>query len=108
MDLINILSDLRIPAAYGKFDKPPRPPFAVYLGAGQQRFFGDNTIFSKVNDYTLEYYFVKKSEAREDELEAALLANDYIYEKSEDDYIDEDDIFVIYYTLWRKHKAAAE
>ena len=108
MDLIDILTGLGIPAAYGKFDKPQKPPFAVYLGAGQERFFGDNTIYSKTNDYTLEYYFIKKSEAKEDELEAALLDGDYIYEKSEDTYIEEDNIFVIYYTVWRKHKAAAE
>lgn len=102
MSIINLLTELGIPAAYGKFDKPQMPPFAVYLGAGQERMFGDNTIISKVNDYTIEYYFTKKNAAKEDELEAALLDNSFIYEKSEDVYIDDDDIFVIYYTVWQK------
>ena len=44
----------------------------------------------------------KKNAAKEDELETALLDNDFIYEKSEDVYIDDDDIFVIYYTVWQK------
>lgn len=102
MKLIDILGQLGIPAAYGKFDKPQPAPFAVYLGAGQERFFGDNTIYSKYNDYSLEYYFTKKSAAKEDELETALLNNGFIYEKSEDVYIDDDDIYVIYYTVWQK------
>lgn len=102
MAIIDLLTELGIPAAYGKFDKPQPAPFAVYLGAGQERFFGDNTILSKVNDYSIEYYFTKKDAAKEDELEQALLDHDFIYEKSEDVYIDDDDIFVIYYTVWQK------
>lgn len=102
MAIIDLLTELGIPAAYGKFDKPQPAPFAVYLGAGQERFFGDNTIVAKANDYTIEYYFTKKDAAKEDELETALLDNDFIYEKSEDVYIDDDDIFVIYYTVWQK------
>ena len=107
MDLMNILTGLGLPAAYGKFDKPQTPPFAVYLGAGQEHIFGDNTILSKTNDYTVELYFTNKSAALEDDLEAAFLDNDYIYEKSEDTYIEDENVFVIYYTIWRKHKATA-
>ena len=103
MDLLTILTGLGIPAAYGKFDKPQKPPFAVYLGAGQQRYFSENTIYHKVNEYQLEYYFTKKSAVKEDALEAALLDGDYIYEKSEDTYIEDENVFVIYYTVWRKH-----
>lgn len=102
MAITELLDDLGIPAAYGKFNKPQKPPFAVYLGAGQERFFRDNTIYSKVNDYSIEYYFTKKDAEAEEELEEALLDNDFIYEKSEDVYIDDDDIFVIYYTVWQK------
>ena len=107
MDLMNVLTGLGLPAAYGKFDTPQKPPFAVYLGAGQERIFGDNTIYSKVNDYTVEYYFTKKDAAKEDALENALLNSGFIYEKSEDDYIEDDNIFVIYYTVGQKPGTAS-
>lgn len=102
MTLLEIMDSLGIPTAYGKFDRPQKPPFAVYLGAGQHQFFGDDTVYSKKNDYTLEYYFIKKDEAKEDALEEALLQNDYIYGKSDDTYIEDENVFVIYYDLWRK------
>jgi len=102
MVLLDILDGLGIPCAYGKFDRPQKPPFAVYLGAGQQQFFGDDTVYSKKNDYTLEYYFEKKDEAKEDALETALLDAGFIYGKSEDNYIDDESVFVIYYDLWMK------
>lgn len=103
MNLMDIMDSLGIPAAYGKFDRPQKPPFTVYLGAGQQQFFGDDTVYSKKNDYTLEYYFIRKDEAKEDALEEALLENGYIYGKSEDTYIEDENVFVIYYDLWRKN-----
>lgn len=105
MNLTDVVSGLGIPIAYGFFDKKQKPPYAAYLGAGQEHFFGDNTIYSKVNDYTLEYYFVKKSAEKEEALETALLDNGYIYEKSEDVYVEDEHLFVIYYTLWRKSSA---
>ena len=102
MIIIDILNELGVPAAYGRFTTKQDPPFAIYLGEGQQHFFGDNTIISKVNDYTIEYYFTEKDADKEDALESKLLESDFIYEKSEDVYIEDDDIFVIYYTVWRK------
>lgn len=102
MKIIELLHGLGLRAAYGRFEKKQPLPFAVYYGEGQQHFFGDNTIQSKVNDYTIEYYFRDKDSKREDEIEEALLDDDYIYSKSEDVYIEEERAFVIYYTVWRK------
>lgn len=101
MELLNILDGLHIPAAYGKFDKPQKPPFAVYLGEDQTRFFAENRIYAKKNVYDLEYYFEKKNSAKEDELEEALIEDGWTYEKSEDTYIEDESVFVIYYTVWR-------
>lgn len=100
--LEGILDGMGIPNAYGKFDRTQGLPFAVILGAGQQRFFSDNTVYSKKNDFTLEYYFRKKNYREEDQLENELLDAGFVYGKSEDVYIDDEKVFVIYYTLWRK------
>lgn len=102
MELVDLLRGLNIRAGYGRFEKPMELPYAVYLGAGQERFFGDNTIYSKKNDYTIEYYFRSKDSTAEERLESKLLEEGYIYEKSEDVYIDTEKVFVIYYTVWRK------
>lgn len=102
MTLIELLHSQGLHAVYGKFDKAQPLPFAVYLGAGQQQFFSDNTVKSKWNDYTVEYYFREKESQKEDALENAFLDNGYIYSKSEDVYIKDERAFVIYYTIWRK------
>ena len=101
MGLLQIMDSLNIPAVYGAFDRPQEPPFAVYMGAGQTQFFGDNKIYNRKNEYTLEYYFRKKDAAQEDALETALIDNGWTYEKSEDTYIEDESVFVIYYTTWR-------
>lgn len=102
MSLVDTLRDMDIRAAYGKFDKQMKLPYAVVLGDGQQQIFADNTIYDKRNTYTVEYYFQSKSSAREDALEDGLLAAGYIYDKSEDVYIEDERVFVIYYTVWHK------
>lgn len=100
MNIYEVLRTVHIPVAYAKFDKPQTPPFMVYMGAGQDQFIADTTYYRKRNSYTVEYYFTKKSAANEDNLEAALLNNGYRYDKSEDTYIEDENIFVIYYTVW--------
>lgn len=91
-----------LPCAYSHFrgeDAPEGPPYIVYLGDGQTNFAADNTYYHGENNYTLEYYFTEKNEQQEAEIEQFLLANGYLYEKSEDVYIEEQGVFVIYYSL---------
>ena len=102
MELLNILHALGIPAAYMKFDKVMTPPYAVYYGDGQEQFTADDTPYVKKTLYTLEYYFAEKSAAREQELEEALTAGGFAYDKSADAYISDEKVSVIYYTTWRK------
>lgn len=93
---------LGLPCAYSHFrgdDAPEAPPYLVYLGDGQTTFAADNTFSFTENRYQLEYYFTDKDEAQEAEIEEFLLANGYLYEKSEDVYIEEQGVFVIYYSL---------
>ena len=106
----NVLKAINLPSAYMTFQSgiytdeegneiKVDPPFVVYLGAGQQQAYADDTIYWSEDTYTLEYYFIEKSSKLEEEIEAAILAERFHYEKSEDAYIDDEDIFVIYYTL---------
>ena len=90
-----------MPAAYMKFGKKMKPPYAVYYGAGQESFTADGRPYTTRNIYTVEYYFIDKSLDKENDLEAAMIAAGFRYDKSEDVYIEDEKMNVIYYTVWR-------
>ena len=71
----------------------------MYIGNGQETFQADNTHYWRQNSYQVEYYFTTKNESNETAIETALLGNGYLYEKSEDVYIEDEDVFVIYYYI---------
>lgn len=97
MSIYSTLSSLRIPCAYSHFKTDQEPPYIVYIGRGQDTFGADNTWYHRENTYQIEYYFKTKSEATEAEIESTLLAAGYLYEKSEDVYLNDEDLFLIYY-----------
>ncbi len=101
MTLFEILNNgLDIPVAYSHFrgsNAPDGPPYLVYIGNGQDQFDADNTHYWKRNRYQLEYYFTNKDEEQEEAIEQLLLDNGLLYDKSEDVYIEEQGVFVIYY-----------
>ena len=99
MTIQQVFSQLNIPFAYMKFQKPQTPPYVIYLGEGQDTFGADNTWYHRQNRYQIEYYFALKNEATETTIENALLANGYNYTKSEDVFIEDEGVFVIYYTV---------
>ena len=100
--ITDMLKKIGIPAAYGTFHTKQEPPFIVWLGDGQDHFFADNEIYLATADYRLEYYFLKKDEEAEQRIEDVLTEEGYIYEKSEDIYIESEDFFSIYFSIWRK------
>jgi hypothetical protein len=59
----------------------------------------DNTHYWRRNQYQVEYYFTTKNESNEAAIEDALLENGYLYDKSEDVYIEDEGVFVIYYYI---------
>lgn len=106
MTLFQILNDpqtgVGIPVAYSHFtekNSPSEPPYLVYLGDGQDTFKADNTFIYTNNRYQIEYYFTEKDEIEEAKIEKILLDNGYRYEKSEDIYIEDEGVFVIYYQI---------
>ena len=106
MTLFEILTNeetgVGIPVAYSHFtdrNVPEAPPYMVYIGDGQDTFDADNTFYWARNRYQLEYYFTKKDEAQETAIEEVLLDNGFLYQKSEDVYIESEGVFVIYYNI---------
>ena len=98
MSIYETLQKTNLPCAYSHFQKPVEPPFIVYLGAGSDVFRADNTHYNTRNNYQIEYYFTQKDEAAERAIESVLLADGWVFTKSDDSYIESEGLFVIYYT----------
>lgn len=93
------LQSTNLPCAYSHFKTKQEPPYIVYIGNGQEVFEADNTHYWKTNSYQVEYYFTEKNEQNEAVIEDALLDNGYLYDKSEDIFIESEGVFVIYYYI---------
>lgn len=97
-----ILEGIGLPCSYAFHvdeDSPVNPPYLIYMGNGQDVFEADNTHYHRKNRYQVEFYFTQKNEEIETAIEDALLENGFLYEKSEDVYIDDENVFVIYYNF---------
>ena len=97
MTIYQTLQSTHLPCAYSHFKTPQEPPYLVYIGNGQQVFEADNTHYYRQNVYQVEYYFTTKDESNEACIENALLGAGYLYEKSEDLYLEDQGVFLIYY-----------
>lgn len=99
MSIFQVLQSTGLPCAYSYFKNKQIPPYIVYIGSGQNTFEADNTHYWKQNSYQVEYYYTTKNEQNEAAIENALLDNGFLYEKSEDIYIEDEGVFVIYYYI---------
>ena len=99
MSIYQTLQSTGLPCAYSHFKTNQTPPYIVYIGNGQDNLDADNTHYWRNNRYQVEYYFTIKNEQNEASIEDALLAAGYLYEKSEDVFISDQDVFVIYYYI---------
>lgn len=100
MTIYEVLSSVSgISAYYGTASGDVALPFIVYMGDGQDTFSSDNIIYWKKEKYRAEYYFKVKSETNESAIETALNNNGFFYEKSEDTWMQDQEIFVIYYYI---------
>lgn len=97
--IYDTLQSTNLPCAYSHFKTKQEPPYIVYIGNGQEVFEADNTHYWKTNSYQVEYYFTEKNEQNEASIEDALLNAGYLYEKSEDIFIESEGVFVIYYYI---------
>lgn len=97
--LVEALQTTGLQVRYSHFTNPADPPFIVYLGAGQNQFDADDTIYWKQNDYQIEYYYTEKDPGMEETIENALLSNGFRYTKSDDNWIESEGVFLIYYNV---------
>jgi hypothetical protein len=98
MTIQEVLETTKLPTYYftPKGKKLPAR-YLVWYGNGQTAADADDTLYFRKNGYVVEYYFKRKDEEAEEVIELALLDNGYLFEKSEDVYIDDEGVFAIYY-----------
>lgn len=99
MTIFETLQSTGLPCAYSHFEKPQKPPYIVYMGDGQDVFIADDAIYWSNNRYRVEYYFTAKNEENETAIEEALAAAGYIYEKTDDIYLEDEEVYIIYYYI---------
>lgn len=97
MTILEALQTTGIPCAYSHFKEKTEPPFLAYIQNGQNQLSADDTRWWKRNTYQIEYYFTRKDSAREAAIEQALLDNGWQFTRSEDIYLEDEDVFVAYY-----------
>ena len=98
--IYQILQGIGLPCVHSHFKKSKvKPPYIAYIGSGQNTMDADNTHYWRQNTYQVEYYFTEKNETLEADIEDALLAAGFNYEKSEDVFIEDENVFVIYYQI---------
>ena len=99
MTIYQIIATLEKPVAYGYHSQPQPLPYFCLMGAGQDQFQADNTYYTREDHWQIEFYFKEKDPTLEKSVEDLLLQYGYKYTKSEDIYIESEDVFVIYYEV---------
>ena len=93
----SVVETLGIPVSMGKTLEKRFPRYVIVKGNGQEVVPADDTYIYREDRIQLEYYYTNKNGTEEEAFENALLAAGFMYDKSEDVFIDEEGIFVIYY-----------
>lgn len=62
-DLLEILKPTGIPWTYHHWDKPPAPPYGVYLDEGDDPFFADDRTYFYSSAIRLELYSLERDPA---------------------------------------------
>ena len=100
MTMQQVLELTGLPVRYFTFDSKKQPArYLVWYGNGQAAGVADDTLFYQCNEYVAEYYYKRKDEETEAAIENVLLQNGYQFEKSEDVYIEDEGIYIIYYYI---------
>lgn len=99
MNILSVLQSTGLPCAYSHFKNNQDPPYLVYMQSGQEQFSADDTRYWHRNTYRVEYYFKKKDSNAEAAIEKVLLDAGYRFTRSEDIFLEDEDVFVAYYYI---------
>lgn len=86
--------------AYRQFPvgQAPALPFICYLDTSTNNFIADNKVYAVIQEIDVELYFEFKDTTSEGLIEAALNANNIIWEKYEE-YLRDEEVYEVIYTF---------
>lgn len=98
--LISILKEMGIPYAYNHFaeGEAPDPPFLCYLLPGSDNFSADGRVYHRISEVRLELYTDFKDLSSEQQVETALDAAGFFYNKTET-WIDSEKLYEVLYSF---------
>lgn len=89
-------SNAKIQYAYGVFKNAVEPPFLVAISTSTDNFMADNKVYVKDTPIQLDYMYKEKDTTTESLIEDTILA-DVAWNKSDEAYLEDEDIFVVSY-----------
>ncbi len=93
----DILAATGLPVSRGKTDIPTDPPYLIYVDEAPTQTAADNRVLFSQRHVRIEYYWITKSSDTEALIESAL--SDFYWTKSEDIYIETENMWVTYYYI---------
>lgn len=93
-ELKSKLDTLDLPVAYRFFRTAQEPPFICFYVDGTDNEFADNSVYTRVNQFTVELYTETKNPVLEANLEAILPPWNKV-----ESYIDDEQLFLVAYSF---------
>lgn len=97
-EIFELLKTLGMLVAYDHFDRKVEPPFIIYRDDTPETFKADDKVYKKINSYIIDLITDKKDVELEETLETLLNDNCIPYDKTSD-FIDDEKIYQIEYTI---------
>lgn len=82
--------------AYGMFEEPTEPPHLVAIIQDSDNFGADNIVYKKKNQCMMDYTYLRKDLEEQNKIENNILGDIY-WEKSSENYINEEGIWQVSY-----------
>lgn len=82
--------------AYGRFKKPTEPSHLVAKAVASNNFMADNKVYKKSTPIQLDYTYLDKNIEEQNKIEDEILG-DIPWEKSDETYLSDEDIWQVSY-----------
>ena len=91
-ELLTILAPVGIPWSYHHWDRPPAPPYGVYLDGPYNPLYADDQNYINIRTIRLEVYSSVRAPSLDAKVEAALSAAGLTY-SADFDFIDSESLY---------------
>lgn len=98
-EIIKLIKNYDVQSSFSHFSEEVTPPFITYLIDGTSNFDADDSVYYQVDNIRLELYTRENIIDEEKKLETYLTSNQILWEKTAEDWIDEEKVMMTVYEL---------